>query len=81
MESFSANNCRSVFASSTPTSRGTFNRCWEPLGFGIRFITVKIEVLGSYNEDTKIPRYQDRLNSSAFSEVAVRHFGEVFGGF
>ena len=34
----------------------------------------------------KIPRYmyiqyQDRLNSSAFSQVAVRHFGNVLGEF
>ena len=56
MESVWANNCRSVFASSTPTSKGTFNRCPEPLRVGIRFITMKIEALGSYNEDTKIPR-------------------------
>ena len=56
MESVWANNCRSVFASSTPTSKVTFNRCPEPLGVGIRFITMKIEALGSYNEDTKIPR-------------------------
>ena len=63
MESVSANNCRSVFASSMPTSKGKFNRCPEALGVGIRFITMKIEALGSYNEDTKIP---DRLNSSTF---------------
>ena len=52
------NNCRSVFASSTPTSKETFNRCLEALGVGIRFITTKIEALGSYNEDTRyqIPR-------------------------
>ena len=55
MESVSANNCRSVFASSTATSRGTLNRYREPLGVGIRFITIKIEALGSYNEDTQIP--------------------------
>ena len=78
MESVSANNCQSVFASSTPTSKGKFNHCPEALGVGIRFITMKIEALGSYNEDTKIP---DRLNSSAFSQVAVRHFGNVFGEF
>ena len=54
MESVWANNCRSVFASSTPTSKVTFNRCPERLGVGIRFITMKIEALGSYNEDTKI---------------------------
>ena len=45
---------------------------------------MKIEALGSNHEDTKIPRYlgyQDRLNSSAFSQVAVRHFGNVFGEF
>ena len=82
MESVLANNCRSVFASSTPTSKETFNRCPEALGVGIRFITTKIEALGSYNEDTRyqIPRIY-RLNSSAFSEVAVRHFGDVFGEF
>ena len=40
---------------------------------------MKMEALGSYNEDTKIPRYQDRLNSSAFSQLAVWHFGDVFG--
>ena len=57
MESVWANNCRSVFASSTPTSKVTFNCCPEPLGVGIRFITMKIAALGSYNEDTKIPRY------------------------
>ena len=50
-----ANNCRSVFASSTPTSRGKFNRCPEPVDGGIRFIAVIFEALGSYNEDTKIP--------------------------
>ena len=53
MESVSANNCRSVFASSTPTSKETFNRCPEALGVGIRFITMKIEALGSPNEDTR----------------------------
>ena len=45
---------------------------------------MKIEALGSNHEDTKIPSipiYQDRLNSSAFSQVAVRHFGNVFGEF
>ena len=45
MESVSANNCRSVFVCSTPTSKGIFNRCPEALGIGIRFITIKIEVL------------------------------------
>ena len=54
-ECVSANNCRSVFASSTPTSKGKFNCCPEALGVAIRFITMKIEALGSYNEDTKIP--------------------------
>ena len=44
-------------------------------------VTINIEALGSYNEDTKIPDTEDRLNSSAFSQVAVRHFGDVFGGF
>ena len=58
MESVSANNCQSVFASSTPTSKETFNRSPEALGVGIRFITMKIEAQGSHNEDTKyqIPR-------------------------
>ena len=42
---------------------------------------MKIEALGSYHEDTKIPRYQDRLNSSAFSQLAVRHFADVFSEF
>ena len=53
MESVLANNCRSVFASSTPTSKETFNRGPEALGVGIRFITMKIEALGSYNEYTR----------------------------
>ena len=54
-----ANNCRSVFASSKPTSKGKFNRCREPLGVGIRFITIKIRTLGSYNEGIpRIPRIQ-----------------------
>ena len=35
---------------------GKFNHRPEPLGVGIRFITIKIKALGSYNEDTKIPR-------------------------
>ena len=56
MESVRANNCQSVFASSMPTSRGKFNRCQEPLGVGFRFIAVIFEALGSYNEDTNIPR-------------------------
>ena len=81
MEPVWANNCQSVLASSTPTSRGTFNRCREPFGVGIRFITIKIEALGSYNEDSRYIRYLDRLNSSAFSQVAVEHFGNVFGEF
>ena len=42
---------------------------------------MKMEALGSYNEDTKIPMIQDRLNSSAFSQLTVRHFGDVFGEF
>ena len=46
MESVRANNCQSLFASSTPTSTGTFNRHPEPLDFEI--ITIKIEALGSY---------------------------------
>ena len=53
MESVSANNCRSVFASSTPTSKETFNCCAEALGVGIRFIAIIFEVLGSYKEDTR----------------------------
>ena len=52
MESVSANNYRSVFASSTPTSKVTFNRCLERLRVGIRFITIKMEALGSYYEDS-----------------------------
>ena len=55
MESVWANNCRSVFASSTPTSKETVNRCAEALGVGIRYISVIIEALASYNEDS---RYQ-----------------------
>ena len=39
MEFVWVNNCRSVFASSTPTGKGKFNRCPEPLRVGIRFIT------------------------------------------
>ena len=62
-------------------SKGTFNHCPEPLCVGIRFITMKIKALRSSHENTKIPRYKDRLNSSAFSQVAVRHFGNVFGEF
>ena len=53
MESVWANNCRSVFASSTPTSKETVNRCAEALGVGIRYIAVTIEALASYNEDTR----------------------------
>ena len=53
MESVWANNCRSVFASSTPTSKETVNRCAEALGIGIRYISVIIEALGSYNEDSR----------------------------
>ena len=57
MESVWANSCRNVFASSTPTSKVTSNRCAETdLGVGIRFINIIFEALGSYNEDT---RYQD----------------------
>ena len=58
MESVRANNCRSVFASSTPTSKVTFNPCPERLRVGIRYITTKIEALGSYNEDRYLG-YQD----------------------
>ena len=52
-----ANNCRSVVASSTQTSRESFNRCPEPLGVGIRFIAVIFEALGSYKEDTRYLGY------------------------
>ena len=41
---------------------------------------MKIEALGSNHEDTKIPRIYT-LNSSAISQVVVRHFGNVFGEF
>ena len=78
MESVWANNCRSVFASSTPTSKETVNRCAEALGVGIRYISVIIEALGSYNEDT---RYLGYAELCAFSQLAVRHFGDVFGEF
>ena len=57
MGSVWANNCRSVFASSTPTSKETVNRCAEALGVGIRYISVIIEALASYNEDPD-RRYQ-----------------------
>ena len=57
MESVWANNCRCVFASSTPTSKETVNRCAEALGVGIRYISVIIEALVSYNEDPD-RRYQ-----------------------
>ena len=57
MESVSASNCRSVFASSMPTSKETVNHCPEALGVGFRFITTKIEALGSYHEDTRYLRY------------------------
>ena len=58
MESVSANNCRSVFASSTRTTKETFNCCAEALGIGIRFIAVIIG--GARLNITKIPdrRYQ-----------------------
>ena len=59
---------------------GKFNHYQEPLGVGFRFIAVIFEALGSYNEDTKIPSIH-RLNSSAFSQVAVWHFGDVFDEF
>ena len=53
IESVWANNCRSVFASSTPTSKETVNRCVEALGVGIRFVSVIFEALASPNEDTR----------------------------
>ena len=59
MESVWANNQRSVFASSTPTSEETFNCCAEALGVGIRFIAVIFEALGSYNEDTRYLGYAE----------------------
>ena len=46
-----------MFASSTPTSKETVNRCAEALGVGIRYISVIIEALASYNEDPD-RRYQ-----------------------
>ena len=52
MEFVWANNCRSVFASSTPTSKETVNRYAEALGVGIRFVSVIFEALASHNEDT-----------------------------
>ena len=58
MESVWANNCRSVFASSTPTSKETVNCCAEALGVGIRYIALTIEALASYNEDTRYLGYQ-----------------------
>ena len=57
MESVWANNCRSVFASSTPTSKETVNRCAEALGGGIRFVSVIFEALASPNEDTRYLGY------------------------
>ena len=61
-----------------PTSRGTCNRCPEPLGVGMRFIAAILEALGpDINEDTRYLGYYDRLNSSAFSQVAVSRFGDV----
>ena len=53
IESVWANNCRSVFAGSTPTSKETVNRCAEALGVGIRFVSVIFEALASPNEDTR----------------------------
>ena len=53
IESVWANNCRSVFASSTPTSKETVNRCVEALGVGIMFVSVIFEALASPNEDTR----------------------------
>ena len=66
MESVWANNCRSVFASSTPTSKETVNRCAEALGVGIRYISVIIEALGSYNEDS---RYLGYLGYLGYAEL------------
>ena len=42
---------------------------------------MKIEALGSNHEDRRYQDTKDRLNSSAFSQVAVRHFGNVFSEF
>ena len=42
-----------------PAKAHNYNPCPEPLCVGIRFITIKIDALGSYHEDT-----QDRLNSN-----------------
>ena len=52
MESVSASNCRSVFASSTPTIKGTIDHCAKALGVGVSSVAAKIEAVGSYNEDT-----------------------------
>ena len=49
----------SVFASSTPTSKEIVNRCAEALGVGIRYISVIIEALASYNEDTRYLGYAE----------------------
>ena len=57
IESVWSNNFRSVFTSSTPTSKETINRCAEALGVGIRYIAVIIEALASYNEDSRYLGY------------------------
>ena len=44
-----------MFASSMQTSKKTVNCFAEALGVGIRYISVIIEALASYNEDS---RYQ-----------------------
>ena len=41
MKSVWVNNCRNVFARSTPTSKGTIDRCVEALSVGIRSIAPK----------------------------------------
>ena len=70
-----ANNCRSVFASSTPTSRGTINRSLLH-GGGIRFIAVIFEALGSYNE-YKIPRYQIPRILALFEKLRFGAAGSI----
>ena len=48
------NKCRSVFASSTPTNKVTFDRCQSLFESGS--IAVIFQAVGSHNEDNKIPR-------------------------
>ena len=52
-----ANNWRSVSASSTPTSKGTFDRCVEALSVGIRSVAAKVKALGLYNEGSRYLGY------------------------